>query len=319
MTPTDHPAALPEVEEWLVARGVPWEFDAAVPIAGIDIAAGLENQARLQPLDEEVVERYAADMIDGAEFPAVLLRRMDGESRPSPVGGNHRLAGAGRAGRSTHPAYLIGPIDDLTAHLLALEDNRRHGLPLSDEERLYHAVELMNTARYSQDEAAKVAGVAVSKLRLQLQANRASRRAMKLRVNGWNEISVTSRARLSAIDDDRVFAKATRAVVAGHVPATRVSDFVRRVVDSRTVSDAIAVVEEHVASARRHSYRSTGRPPSAARAARVRLLGDLDALLRFDPAGVAADCFTGSDRTRVSEQCKAAARHLMAIEQAVTR
>lgn len=303
---------IPELEVWLDERSVPWKLVPAFDVAGIDYAAGLDNQARLRPLDDEVVERYTADMVAGAVFPAIVLRVVqDGD--PSPLGGNHRLAAARAARRPVVAAYSVGPMDDLTAQLLALEDNRRHGLPLTDEERLYHAVELSRTA-FRQEEAASIAGIPVSKLRLQLQANKAAGRAMKHSLDGWFELSTTSRARLAGIGDDRVFVKASRAVVAGHVPSVQVNDFVKRIHAAPGTAEACSLIEDIVMSARKTVRRTGGRPPSAITHARIRLLGDLDAVMRFQPDVVAADCASDLDRKRVSEQCKAAARHLMIIE-----
>src|SRR5689334_10226051 len=86
----------PDVEAWLAERHVPYTFDPALEVGSVDQVASLANQARLEPLDPDVVERYAADMARGDHFPPVLARQQG--KKIVLLGGNHRLAAARDAG-----------------------------------------------------------------------------------------------------------------------------------------------------------------------------------------------------------------------------
>ncbi|HXH58446.1 ParB/RepB/Spo0J family partition protein [Iamia sp.] len=305
---------LPELEAWLDAHQVTWELVPDIDILSVDVVAGLANQARLTSLNEDVVDRYAADMAAGARFPPVVLNRVGG--RLIPVGGNHRLAAARRAGVATLPAYVLDEVDDTTVHLLAIEDNRRHGLPLTDEERLHHAVHLTQTD-HTPAEAADVCGISLNKLHRHLRANNASRRAVRLDVDGWAALSVTARAQLDSITDDAAFAHIVRLAVDGTVLAGEVGPVVARVNAAVDVAAARRLLTDLERASAGRTRRGVGRPPSADLAPRLRLLADLDGVMRFDPAAVARNSHTPEQRAQVAAQCKAAARHLMAIEKAL--
>lgn len=305
---------IPELETWFDHHDISWVFNPAFPVDGIDHLAGLANQARLQPLDEAVVDRYTADMEAGAQFPAVVLRLVTVGHRESrvAVGGNHRTAAARKSGRATLAAYLV-ECDDDQAHLLAIEDNRRHGLPLSDEERLYHAVSLVNSGRHTATEAAGICGLAPTKLQAQLTANRGAQRAIRLDVDGWAALSTTSRAKCASIRDDGMFARVIPLVANSTILAAEVTDVVARL-NVANPQQAAELLDALELDARQRTRRTTGHPVSRLRAPATRLLHDLDGILNYQAVDVAADCNTPEQRQRLANQIKAAARRLMAID-----
>lgn len=124
------------IEAWLDERKLTYEYNETLPLSRIDRAASLSNQARLEPLDEEVVERYAADMERGDIFPPLVARRSG--RKLILIGGNHRTTAATRANLVSFPVYIVD-VDAEGATALTYEDNRRHGLPPSEEERLLQA------------------------------------------------------------------------------------------------------------------------------------------------------------------------------------
>lgn len=312
MTATDtySPNRILELEAWLDRNSITWELVDELPVDEIDHIGGLANQARLQPLDEEVVDRYAADMEAGALFPPIILRRAG--CALIPVGGNHRTAAARKAKRPTLPAYLVD-VDDEHAHLLAIEDNRRHGLPLSDEERLYHAVQLANGGKHTAAEAAKICGLTTAKLQTQLAANKGAARAIHLDVDGWAALSTTARAKCGSINNDSLFARVVPLVANGSILSNEIADIVSRI-NTAEWPKAVELVDALELDSRQRTRRTRGHPVSKVRAPATRLLHDLDGIMNFDPAEVAADCRTPEQRARVANQIKAAARRLMAIE-----
>jgi hypothetical protein len=101
----------PRIEQFLAQQGIEYEYEPFVPLEQFDFAASHANQARLpDALNPEVVERYAAFMRDGVEFPALV-----GFVAPSGLrvlnGGNHRLHAARDAGKAGHDLYRI-EVDD---------------------------------------------------------------------------------------------------------------------------------------------------------------------------------------------------------------
>lgn len=308
--PATDTARIPELEAWLDIHGVPWRLAGALPIDQVDAVAGLANQARLTTLDEATVDRYTADMEAGAAFPPIVVRQHG--NKLVPVGGNHRIAAARKAGRHALAAYVLPRLSDDVIHLLAIEDNRRHGLPLSDEERLYHAISLVNGGR-TNAEAASICGIPSSKVGMQVTANRGTRRAINLDADGWAALSTSAKARLAAITSDDLFTRVVPLAASGAIKAIEVTDVVSRL-NAATPDRAAEMVDALEADAQERTRRTGGAPVSKMRAPATRLLHDLDVVCDYDPALVAADCRSDAERNRLGSQIKAAARRLMAIE-----
>lgn len=288
------------LEEWLDAEQVPWTFRDAAPLPQFDIFESLANQARVIPLDEETVESYAADMERGDVFPAVVARPGAGDMLVL-VGGNHRVAGALRAGRGTHPVYVIDCDDDKVLRRLAIEDNRRHGLPLSTEDRLWHAADLVRSGDHTQSEAAKICGLSAAMLGRHLSSGEAGRRAIRLGVDGWQNVSASTKARLASIDDDKVFAAALRLCASGAVKSSDVAALVANL-NTADTDDALIRIAEIAGSAKTTVRKKQGRPPAARNMPRVRFLMDLEPLVRHDTAAVVSDCVTVDDRHALRAQ-----------------
>lgn len=298
---------IPELEAWFDEHGLVWEL-VDVPVDQIDQLTGLTNQARLEPLDEETVERYAADMADGAVFPPIVLTA----EGLSPVGGNHRLAAARRSGREQLAAYVVSGLDAHHEWLLALEDNRRHGLPLSTAERAHHAARLVNDGE-TITAAARICGIPAHAVTRHLDKVRADQRAVATGVHGpdWESLSTTTKQRLGGINHDRVFAKAAQLCVSGAITATDVGATVGRLNAADTPADAMQLLVALEEAALVQTSRPQGRPPSMARAPRAKLLADLAGILRFDPDHVAADVATPD--LRVLNQIHSTVAHLTRI------
>ncbi len=304
---------IPELEAWLDEAGLAWELRDVV-VGRIDQLAGLTNQARLEPLDEDTVQRYAADMAEGAEFPPIVLNA----EGLVPVGGNHRVAGARRAGRPTLPAYVVEGLSPHLEWLLALEDNRRHGLPLSEAERVHHAVRLTNAGE-SIAAAARLCGISPQKLQHHLdelhRMRRADERAARSGLSGpdWEALAPSTRVRLAAITSAKVFAKAAALTAAGSITASEVGSLVGKLNGAESTADAMELLIKLDQSGR--TARGRGRPPTVGRAPRARLMGELDVLLRYDPAAVAHD--DSAADLRVLNQIQSTVDHLTRISAAI--
>ncbi|MDZ7732220.1 MAG: ParB N-terminal domain-containing protein [Acidimicrobiia bacterium] len=304
---------LPELETWLADHELTWRLEA-VPLDRIDQVAGLANQARSIPLDEDVVDRYAVDMADGATFPPIVLTEQG--ARLTPIGGNHRLAAASRANRTTVDAYIVtGLTTDLEIRL-ALEDNRRHGVPLSDDERIFHARRLITQGAELAD-AASTCGIAVHKIQRHLDADRCDERARGLGVRPpeWSDLSITTRQRLVAIRHDKVFARAAELAAEGGIRAGEIVGIVSKVNNAATPAEAIQLLIDIEQVNTGRTRRPTGRPPSALTAARRRLLGDLDGILNYTPEQIIGDRSAGAET--LVRQAHATAMHLQRIARAV--
>lgn len=156
----------PTYEQALTNQGVEWEYAERIALVDVDRDKGLRNQARLEmPLDEELVNAYAAAMQRGDQFPPVVLWR-PGRGRWQPIDGNQRLAGAAKIGRKEVDAYVVRTADPMLADRLTWTfNNLVNGKRLSTEEALRHAVTFCRKYGMSQAEAAKEWGLSEYQVR----------------------------------------------------------------------------------------------------------------------------------------------------------
>jgi uncharacterized ParB-like nuclease family protein len=305
----DEVTARPDIEAWLTECRVAWEFDPALPVDTVDQVGSLANQARLEPLDADVVDRYAADMERGDQFPPVIVRRQG--KRLILLGGNHRLAGAKQAKRETLPAYVVTCEPEMATRLM-YEDNRRHGLPPSEAERLHQAVHLIETG-YTQKQAAQTVGVSASKLDVALGAARADRRAQLLGIKGWENLPKSSRWRLGGLRSDPAFQALAQLAVDTNMGNGEVGMLVTRVNNARSDTDALEIVgmeseaRAHLAQRKAGGMIRRKAPPHAT------LGGHLAGIASLDPSDVAASCTSADQRATLRRRIGDTVKRLNAI------
>lgn len=298
------------LEEWLDGHDIGWRFEPAFPLDDVDVAASVLHQARTEMLDETVVERYAADMARGDVFPAILV--LEHGKRSLLAGGNHRVAGARSAGRSTLPAYVLGDVADDVLLELTIEDNRRHGLPLTESERLRVLVRLVNLGGRTQTEAAAICGVSQVRASRALALDRADSRARRLDVEGWTGLTATIRAYCDRVVSDDVFIAAAEFAARRRPGPHAIEDLTRACNAAIDVDAALGLVEAEDA------YSASGRRgaplPSAGRpSARVQMASALSTISMLKAPEVIRQCATHGERAELARQVTAAAKVLQAV------
>lgn len=314
MAVTDTPVAAghADIERWLADRHVPFEYHPALPVADVDANASLANQARLEALNEEVVDRYAADMERGDQFPPIVVNRVRNKrgERLVLIGGNHRLTAAGRAGVTHLAAYVVDAPADIVFRL-TIEDNRRHGYPPSEQERIMQAAHLA-TLGYTRADAAAICGVSTDKVQRHFAVADVDTRAGRLGIARWERVPKTTRYRLGAVRSDVVFAAIARHVIDGSLAnvVTTIGELIARANRAATDADALTILEHTVATVR---AKGDGRSNTA----RSRLLGGLGTVRFTDPAEVAASCATVVQRADLTKRIDDAIKHLQAVKKAL--
>lgn len=299
-----------EVEAMLDAQGVAWTYVDEYPLDRINVVRSLANQARVEPLDQEVVERYTADVEAGDHFPPLIVHELDGEAIL--LGGNHRTAAFRRAGVTTHAAYIVDGLEHVLA-ALRYEDNRRHGLPPTTEERAMHGLHLMRTFGYSQRDAARAVGVNQPALSRLQAADDCAARARK--VPGIQHLPAGIRFRLDMIRDDKVLAHVAqlsirRQLTAGAV--TRIVDSVRHLDDL----DLARKVAAEVAASYHGETRTAGKPD---RSDLRRLEIALSTITNLNVENVVADIHSQRQRVVVTHAITRALRKIQEIDAGIQR
>jgi hypothetical protein len=174
-------------------------------LRAFDQQKSLDNQVRFQRLDEAVVETYADAVNRGDRFPAILVRRE--ERSMSDWTANHLFAAYARNQRSGIPSYDVF-VSGMQATVLAFRANVRYGVPNTEDERLSHAFDLMDSD-ISLAQATAVCMVSERALRTRWNKRQADRRADEVGLlrNEWDSLLPevpTDRPSAPAGDRDRL-------------------------------------------------------------------------------------------------------------------
>lgn len=313
---TDLEPVVDSTAGWLDELHIPHRYLEAIDMTLIDDKASLANQARRDPIIVEVVERYTDDMRRGDTFPPVIVRGRPRSPRFTVLSGNHRVAAARTAGVKL-AAHVVECTDEIALRI-AYEDNRRHGLPPSDVERLDQAVHLIALG-WTQGAAAAAVGVSENKVSRARAAVEAAQRATALDVEGFGRLGATTRSRLSSLRSDPVFAAASKLVLEADLGTEHVYPLVTELNDTRSDDAALKLIDskrdEHL---ERIQIAAAGKTVKrgAATSPRARLTGALGVIASVDPKVIASGTLP-DQRKALCERLHAAAFHLMEIHKAL--
>lgn len=268
------------VEARLKREGVEFEYHESVNLTDIDVAGSLRNQARFDPLTKTNVERYALKMIDGEEFPPIIV--FSGPKGYTIVDGNHRVAAATEAERSTIDAYVLDALDPLTITRLTRTWNIGNGQGLTQAEVLEQAIYLVKNTPYTQLEVAKMVGMNSRTLGGHIRARDGKEKLYALGVAA-ESLSTSHLEALAQLKDDAVLAEAARLAIRANLPIVRVQSMVQDVLKGTSEPERLGIVKGWQVRARGHAAVSGGgRFTSVNRRANVvKLLNALNAVSRL--------------------------------------
>src|SRR3954468_6514935 len=167
----------PDIEKGLTDKGFTWEYRTRVNTSDFDIEKSLRNQARLgETIDPDTVARYEAALTNGDLFPAVVASK-DNRGKLVTVDGNHRLQAHINRKQPIDTYVISGNPQAIVME--TFEANTRHGLPTSADERLHHALWLIDNGM-TVPEAAQKLGLAKAQVQRAAGAAEGTRRADEL-------------------------------------------------------------------------------------------------------------------------------------------
>lgn len=311
----EHPLRDAALEDAFARHGVTrWDFDPALEVAAIDKERSLANQARLEPLNVSVVERYAEDMAGGDEFPAIVVERQRAArgQRLVVIGGNHRAAAARIAKRDHLAAYVV-EADAGVLYRLMWEDNRRHGFPPSDAERLMAAVHLVDQGD-TMAAAARTVGVAYPKLMTYVAAREFDRRANKSgQLGAAMKLAIASKQRLATLAIE-VFEPAVAAVLRHGLASNDVNDLVALLNGATTPEAGLALLGERDAELALAGLSASGAERRRGhQSPRATMLSALGTIRHSSAARVVADCADDDQRKVLANAIRDAASILQQV------
>lgn len=297
------------LERYLVDLGVAYTRNEQLPLDEIDGIKSLTNQARVRPLDQPTVERYALDLDAGDTFPPIIVWRRSPTSKLMLLGGNHRYAAHRRLERPTIDAYIV-ECDELTATRITYEDNRNHGLSLTQDERIAHATHLIDLG-VKVAKAARIAGLSNNMISRAIAVTRTDRRALELGLNvqDFTKIPKTGRSRLGDIKPDNVFAEAAKVCIAAHATPDEIYTLVTTINAAATINTALAVIDER---RNRWAHRS-GRGRKAKGAPNYKLADACFTVTTLPVNDIVRSCATNDERAALARRCSETVVHLSKV------
>lgn len=233
-------------ETVLEKRHVGYRYEEYVPLDRINASKGMKNQARLEPIDKDLVTHYAQLMKEGHEFPALVLWR-PGQGMYIPVDGNHRLAAKIINKDNGTDAYTLDSHDEVVADRLTKIFNILvNGKRLTAEETLHHAMSDCRKYSIPATQAAKEWGVSYSHLQNKLKvANLKDILSInKIPVStSLSERALLNLAPLNKVGED-LFLSAAKIVTENGFSHEGASDLTIRVLKGKSYKDKLDILKE---------------------------------------------------------------------------
>ena len=319
-----------EIERVLTDQfNVGYEYLSSVPTDEFDIEKSLANQARFEPLDEETVQTYQEAIERGDEFPAVIAHRPGRAAHPKLViiDGNHRLVAHDRAGVPIDVYEVDRLTKAPTIVLMTYVMNTKHGRPTSEDERIAHAVYLVDNDA-TKEHAAATMNVPMRLLNKALQKVQADRRADEVGIDAreWDALPQTSRSRLLQISTDEGFKDATHLAFQARLG----SDDVQELVALLNASGRSGNKHRAIVKAQREVYaeriqdvgsgvlgrNGSGRKPLGPKTRLAMILGQVTAMP--DDIGVLVRSYGAGERAEAAQRIASAAERLHKVALALS-
>lgn len=203
------------------------------------------NQARFTALDESTVELYKDAVERGDAFPAVLAYRPSRAAGAKLViiDGNHRLAAHHQAGKVINVYEIDGKTKPAAITYMTFAFNTKHGRPTSEEERVSHALYLIDGGA-THEAASSAMGVPMRILRRAIARAQGDKRAAEVGVDPreWSALSVVIRTRLLNISTDEGFRDAAHVAYIANLGSEEVFEMVALLNNSRSGIKQRAIV-----------------------------------------------------------------------------
>jgi hypothetical protein len=217
-----------DIEDELTKLGLEWRFNADGPIADIDMRKSLANQARLEtPLNDERVETYLEALKANAKFPALVVDFTGRKRKGIVMDGNHRIVAAEKGGYDIFARYEVTAGDPAAITLFTFRANATHGLPNSLEDRIEHAIWLIESG-VPRAQALRQLQVPGSKFHAAWGRHLADQKAdlVGLDRTWWDTLAKSVKAKLQNVSTEEGFRGAAELVYKADLSAGEVQELV---------------------------------------------------------------------------------------------
>jgi ParB-like chromosome segregation protein Spo0J len=235
------------LETELQSMGVNFERKTEFPLSFMQRRDGTQVRAAEHRAPKESVDRYTAQLAEGALFPPIVVQADPGapDERFFLVDGNSRVAALGRLNRKSFPAYIIHARDFVTCQEIGIYLNQRNGLSLDRDEALLWAKAALARGT-APSRVARISGLAQNTVRRMLGENLFDERARPLRLERPTQrLSQAAKAQIAQnLKDDAVFkAVAELADDTGMTATTELKTLIRDVSNAPSEAERLRVVD----------------------------------------------------------------------------
>lgn len=314
---SEQEAAAVGVEAWLQSHGVRYAPPLQIPMLLIDEKRSRANQARRDAIVADSVDRFAAALKTGAEFPPIVCYINGGKL--TIIDGNNRQAAARKAGKESLLGIVIA--EDTPSELIQLltvEANAHHGVTPELGWRVQQAFHLCSLG-FTDVQAAQAAAITVSQLQAARRLREADQRAAAMKILRFNEIPTYGRQALAVLKDDAVFYQAARCAIDTGMIIEEIRDMIRGIKAQNSEGARIeyigTIAKERglEQAARRVMNKSLNRVSSPKQA----LVTGIGKLLKVDEAALVRAISTRHDRDLLNQRLEAVADKVLAIQVAL--
>lgn len=235
-----------DIESDLTKLGLEWRYNADGNIADIDMQKSLANQARLgEPVNEERVETYAEAIRQGAKMPAVVTDFTGRKRKGVMMDGNHRILGSEKAGFDIFARYEVTGGDPAAITLYTFQANAKHGLPNSLEDRIEHAIWLIESG-VPQRQALRQLQVPASKFSAAWGRHLADRKADEVGLDRtwWDTLGKSMKAKLQGVSTEEGFRGAAELTYQAGLTMGEVQELVAELNQSNSVRKQEAMLKD---------------------------------------------------------------------------
>jgi ParB-like chromosome segregation protein Spo0J len=266
--------------------GLDWITDQ-IRLSEIDWKESANNCARLtSPLIREAIEDYHASMSKGDTFPMVVVERS--EDGYIILGGNQRCNAAKlfEDDDVLIGAYVVEPLTSADRELIIRSLNSRHGQGATKDERIEHAVFLVQGKGIRTDVAARAMCICESSITDRIRANDTRAELIKSGVD-CSKMSMTHLKAMSRLKDPSRKLQLAKAVSITQATGAETEELVRGVEKARSTAAAQKVIAEAASqwAASKAIKKKTGASTNRRRKSLIDLLTRLSDFLETGNAG----------------------------------
>jgi hypothetical protein len=262
------------------------EFRAKVPIKSIDLVGARINPARAhRRIDPDRVTAYGIAMLDGTEFPAIVVFDHGGPLLDL-VTGLHRLEAAIDAKLTDFDAYVVVEPVEYRRDLLRRAINSIEGSAPTQQEQLKHAAEMLrlHPSLTSIKDVAAAFKLSDFTLATFLRVTEADERALQLGVfDQFCSLTQTIKLELYGIQNDHNFVGAIGVIANYNLRGGEADAFAKEVKRARSEAAGHTVIEKKQRDCQQRDQRAKAKHSKTKRARSTKFISAAKTLARMGP------------------------------------